>query len=129
MSLIAGHPLYDNPEIEEVVSVNINFKIGQLALSVVENLEPSIIAFEVPLDPDNVFGNEKSVIKPPAWIIVTDENEQALSTTLKDIEFDYIVVPPSAFTVYVTVNIPVLIVSNVKDLHGVELSGIVGHPG
>ena len=74
------------------------------------------MAFEVPTDPDNVLGNEKSVIRPPAWIIETDAQ---ICCTVKDIELDYIVFPPSALTVNVTVNIPKLVVSNVKDLHAV----------
>ena len=66
MSWTVGHPVCDNPGLEEVVSVKINFKIGQLVLSVVVNLEPSMIALELPPEPDNVFGYVKSVIRPAA---------------------------------------------------------------
>ena len=57
------------------------------------------------------------------------ETDPQPSTTVKVIELDYIDFPPSALTVYVIVNVPLLLVLNVKDLHGVEMSGIVGHPG
>ena len=38
-------------------------------LSFVVNFELSIIAFELPPEPNNVFGYEKSVIRPDASMI------------------------------------------------------------
>ena len=47
------HPDYDNPDAPTVISENVNFMIGQLALSLVVNLESSIKAIAVPPDPLN----------------------------------------------------------------------------
>ena len=46
-------PDYDNPVIPIVVSENVKLVIGQLVLSLVENLELSITALAVPPDPFN----------------------------------------------------------------------------
>ena len=65
-----GHPVYDKPKFEAVVSVKINFDIGQLMFSFVVNFEPSKTIFEFPPEPNNVLKNEKSVIRPAASMIL-----------------------------------------------------------
>ena len=57
-------PVCDKPVFEVVVSENVYFMIGQLVLSLVVICELSMTAFELPLEPNKVFKNVKSVISP-----------------------------------------------------------------
>ena len=75
------HPLYVKPFYVGVGSENIYLETRQQELLVVIKVL-STTALENPFDPNNVFGNEKSVMKPGAIIIDAEEQSTASTTKL-----------------------------------------------
>jgi hypothetical protein len=64
------HPAIDKTYVPTVVSENVYLIIGQILLSLVENLVSSMMAFYIPPDPANVLGNVNSFTKVVSLIIL-----------------------------------------------------------
>ena len=116
------HPEILNPLSLVVVSINMNSVSGQFIISVVVKFESFKYTYEYPLEPYSVFSSEKSVVRLLTWLIVTVVHK---FSTVKGIALDINYLFPYATTVNVTIVVPNIEVSIVKDLQFTVISGIM----